>query len=113
MPIRSLTARRSLRSWATTQPRLRGAHRTLRACARRADARGSFPLKEKVYTLWDFFLPAFQCPFRVSRIGRLGDGGKWVCGVEELAKQDACVIYSFGASFTRPVRRAPLRVGLA
>ena len=28
----------------------------------------------------------------------LGDGGKWVCGMERIAKQPECVIYSFGAS---------------
>ncbi|KAI0027037.1 methyltransferase domain-containing protein [Vararia minispora EC-137] len=58
----------------------------------------SFPLKDKVYTLWDFFTPAFQCPYRVSRIGRRGDGGKWVCGIEEIAKKDKCIVYSFGVS---------------
>ena len=26
----------------------------------------------------------------------LGDGGKWVCGLDRIAKQDKCVIYSFG-----------------
>jgi len=26
----------------------------------------------------------------------LGDGGKWVCGLDRVAKQDKCVIYSFG-----------------
>jgi len=48
------------------------------------------------YTLWDFFIPAFQCPHHVERIGVLGDGGKWVCGVERLATQEKCVVYSFG-----------------
>jgi len=49
-----------------------------------------------LYTLWDFYLPSFQCPHRVERIGTMGDGGKWVCGFERVAKQPACVIYSFG-----------------
>ena len=44
----------------------------------------------------DFFIPAFQCPHRVERVGTLGDGGKWVCGLDRVAKQDKCVIYSFG-----------------
>lgn len=48
------------------------------------------------YTIWDFFIPSFQCPHHVERIGTLGDGGKWVCGVERIAKQHKCVIYSFG-----------------
>ena len=48
----------------------------------------------------DFFIPSFQCPHHVERIGVLGDGGKWVCGVERLAKQEKCVIYSFGSSIS-------------
>ena len=35
----------------------------------------------------------------MERIGRMGDGGKWVCGFhryEKLSKQRKCVIYSFG-----------------
>lgn len=48
--------------------------------------------------LGDFFIPAFQCPHRVERVGTLGDGGKWVCGLDRVAKQDKCVIYSFGLS---------------
>ncbi|TCD64002.1 hypothetical protein EIP91_004670 [Steccherinum ochraceum] len=49
-----------------------------------------------LYTLWDFYLPAFQCPHRVERIGTMGDGGKWVCGFERVAKQSECTVYSFG-----------------
>jgi len=60
----------------------------------------------------DFFIPAFQCPHRVERIGTLGDGGKWVCGLDRVAKQDKCVIYSFGingeSSFEQDLlQRAP------
>jgi hypothetical protein len=47
----------------------------------------------------DFFIPSFQCPHRVERVGVLGDGGKWVCGVERLATQEKCVVYSFGTLF--------------
>ncbi|KAH9176370.1 hypothetical protein EDB89DRAFT_1846395, partial [Lactarius sanguifluus] len=42
----------------------------------------------------DFFIPSFQCPHHVERIGVLGDGGKWVCGMERIAKQEKYVIYS-------------------
>jgi len=48
------------------------------------------------YTLWDFFIPAFSCPFPVWRVGIMGDGGKWVCGVERVINQKKCVIYSMG-----------------
>jgi len=71
-----------------------------------------FPKGDRLYTLWDFFVPAFQCPHRVERVGTLGDGGKWVCGLDRVAKQDKCVIYSFGvndeSSFESTLlRRAP------
>ena len=46
--------------------------------------------------LGDFFIPSYQCPHRLERIGTMGDGGKWVCGIDRVAKQDKCVIYSFG-----------------
>ncbi|KAI0697281.1 methyltransferase domain-containing protein [Cytidiella melzeri] len=56
-----------------------------------------FPRTGAMYTLWDFFIPSFRCPHRVERIGTLGDGGKWICGVEKYARQHApCVVYSFG-----------------
>jgi hypothetical protein len=69
------------------------------------------------YTIWDFFPATWTCPHDFQRVGRLGDGGKWVCGMsiyESLpapkptsenveiretpatATQDGLVIYSFG-----------------
>ncbi|KAJ7088552.1 methyltransferase domain-containing protein [Mycena crocata] len=48
------------------------------------------------YTLWDFYQPAFSCPFSVSRVGTMGDGGKWVCGFERALSQPDCVVYSMG-----------------
>ena len=48
----------------------------------------------------DFFTAAFQCPHRVGRVGTLGDGGKWVCGLDRVARQKKCVIYSFGLSIS-------------
>ena len=44
----------------------------------------------------DFFPPTFNCPHRVDRIGVIGDGGKWVCGIEVVAMKQECVIYSIG-----------------
>ena len=48
----------------------------------------------------DFFTAAFQCPHRVGRVGTLRDGGKWVCGLDRVASQKQCVIYSFGLSIS-------------
>ncbi|KAH9879790.1 hypothetical protein J1614_001814 [Plenodomus biglobosus] len=68
------------------------------------------------YTIWDFFPSTWTCPLDLQRVGRLGDGGKWVCGMsiyESLpvpekhpgvdasqapvsAPQDGLVVYSFG-----------------
>jgi len=55
-----------------------------------------FPSHGEFYTLWDFFLPSFRCPHRVERLGVMGDGGKWVCGLERIVPKKKCVMYSFG-----------------
>jgi len=43
-----------------------------------------------------FFPPSFDCPHETERIGALGDGGKWTCGVSRLEHKPDCIIYSFG-----------------
>ncbi|GJE96159.1 methyltransferase domain-containing protein [Phanerochaete sordida] len=48
------------------------------------------------YTVWDFFPPAFNCPHELERVGTLGDGGKWTCGVSRVAQKPDCTVYSFG-----------------
>ncbi|KAF8481481.1 methyltransferase domain-containing protein [Gautieria morchelliformis] len=57
-----------------------------------------FPTHGEFYTLWDFWLPAFTCPHKVERIGTLGDGGKYVCGLERLERKQSCVVYSVGVN---------------
>jgi hypothetical protein len=55
--------------------------------------------KKAPYSIWDFFPASWSCPHEMERIGRLGDGGKWVCGFslfEKLPKEKKCVVYSFG-----------------
>lgn len=37
------------------------------------------------FTIWDFFPASFNCPHSTQRLGRMGDGGKWFCGIERLA----------------------------
>ncbi|KAI0692120.1 methyltransferase domain-containing protein [Cerioporus squamosus] len=48
------------------------------------------------YTVWDFFPPLFNCPHELDRLGALGDGGKWMCGISRIQDKPNCVIYSFG-----------------
>lgn len=50
--------------------------------------------------IWDFFPPNFNCPLkeRFGRQARIGDGGKWVCGVETLLQRKGCIVYSFGSN---------------
>ncbi|KAJ7465245.1 methyltransferase domain-containing protein [Mycena latifolia] len=72
----------------------------------------SFPSHGEFYTLWDFFPPAYQCPHRVQRLGTLGDGGKYICGMARVAAKPTCVVYSFGinsdSSFEADIlKRAP------
>ncbi|KAF6811786.1 hypothetical protein CSOJ01_05514 [Colletotrichum sojae] len=51
------------------------------------------------YTIWDFTPATYSCPHEMERVGRMGDGGKWVCGMSQYVnfpKNRQCVIYSFG-----------------
>jgi hypothetical protein len=51
------------------------------------------------YSIWDFVPASYSCPYEMERIGRMGDGGKWVCGMslyEAMPAEKSCVIYSFG-----------------
>ncbi len=51
------------------------------------------------YTVWDFTPASWPCPHEMERIGRMGDGGKWVCGmsrIEAMSQTRPCIIYSFG-----------------
>ncbi|KAH9971006.1 methyltransferase domain-containing protein [Lactifluus volemus] len=93
----------TLHSWIEEEERryaeaLEGREELIKAWGPTEDKVDSFPTRALPYTLWDFYVPAFQCPHRVERIGQRGDGGKWVCGIDRVARQDKCVIYSFGVN---------------
>lgn len=48
--------------------------------------------------LWiDPFRDYFNCPTS-EKMGRFGDGGKWVCAVDTLLHRPGCVVYSFGSN---------------
>ncbi|KAH7911460.1 methyltransferase domain-containing protein [Hygrophoropsis aurantiaca] len=51
------------------------------------------------YTVWSFFPPSFHCPHELERIGALGDGGKWACGMARLEHKPDCIIYTFGMNY--------------
>ena len=41
--------------------------------------------------------PSFTCAGE-ERLGKQGDGGKWVCNPGELAKKPTCLVYSIGSN---------------
>ncbi|KAF9241295.1 methyltransferase domain-containing protein [Melanogaster broomeanus] len=51
------------------------------------------------YTAWSFFPPSFHCPHELERIGSIGDGGKWACGMSRLEHKPDCLIYTFGMNY--------------
>ncbi|KAI6783440.1 uncharacterized protein J7T54_004467 [Emericellopsis cladophorae] len=72
------------------------------------------------YHVWDFARPSFSCPHELERVGKLGDGGKVVCGMSRYEKESPgpsvvdnpnreLVIYSFGVSRDSTFEAAMLR----
>eukprot|EP01031_Cornospumella_fuschlensis_P030736 gene30736-37137_t len=53
--------------------------------------------KSSGVNIWDMYVPTLTCP-DVQRLGHIGEGGKWICGLAHLSKQKDCIIYSFGIS---------------
>ena len=48
--------------------------------------------------VWDLYPANFNCPGIRSRLGNVGDGGKWVCDVDGLLQHPGCVVYSLGSN---------------
>jgi hypothetical protein len=48
----------------------------------------------QAYVLWWMYENTYQCPVD-ERLGRNGDGGKWICNPDVFAASP-CVLYSFG-----------------
>lgn len=73
---------------------------------------GSFPARntptyfDTPYSVWDLVPASWDCPYEVERIGRMGDGGKWVCGMSQYEKNKGpFIIYSFGKLGDDPMPR--------
>lgn len=48
-------------------------------------------------SVWDFVAPSYNCPWDLQRVGRIGDGGKWLCGMAKFVESKRpCVVYSMG-----------------
>ncbi len=47
--------------------------------------------------VWDFYTPDYNCPVLKERVGRVGDGGKWVCGLRYPLQDHPCLVYSLGS----------------
>ncbi|TGO43703.1 hypothetical protein BCON_1037g00020 [Botryotinia convoluta] len=65
--------------------------------------RGFFPAKDETtfketpWSIWDLVTPSYGCPWEMERLGRIGEGGWWICGISKfIEKKKPCVVYSFG-----------------
>lgn len=60
------------------------------------------PYLRHPYTIWDLTPASFAAPHEMERVGRLGDGGKWVCGLSRYEARATAeparplVVYSLG-----------------
>jgi len=61
-----------------------------------------WPKTGRIIYFYEYFLPVFTCPYTTQRIGRIGDGGKFVCGFENFENSQnssqKCILYSFGVN---------------
>ncbi|KAI9819118.1 MAG: hypothetical protein M1827_007274 [Pycnora praestabilis] len=96
---------RSERAWEDSVER----RHAMRASHPTPDKIPLFPAQElsdfnkSPYTIWDFFPAVWTCPWDIQRVGRLGDGGKWVCGMTKYEERSTTgkppvIIYSFGVN---------------
>jgi FkbM family methyltransferase len=56
----------------------------------------------------DPFRDFYRCPAGLEKVGALSDGGKWVCGVENLLQRPGCVIYAVGSNGDASFEKAML-----
>lgn len=56
-----------------------------------------FDSYDTAVNIWDVFPPTLNCP-DMQRIGKVGEGGKWMCALQHLRSLPSCIMYSFGIS---------------
>jgi Methyltransferase domain len=39
------------------------------------------------FLIWDLFPASFTCPWDIERVGIMGDGGKWICGMSKYVAE--------------------------
>lgn len=95
-----------------------------RAVARRRETRRDFPdrgffpakdentFRETPFSIWDLVTPSYGCPWEMERLGRVGEGGWWLCGISKFAPtgKKPCVVYSFGGQSLFILERLWLKV---
>lgn len=59
--------------------------------------RGDRRNKQFGYFYQNHYEPDFVCQHE-RRIGKLGDGGKWICDPHRISKQKECLVYSVGSN---------------
>jgi hypothetical protein len=64
------------------------------------------------FTIWDFFPATWTCPHDFQRVGRLGDGGKWVCGMSLYESIPAPTFPSIDSEKSRETSATPADAGL-
>lgn len=64
------------------------------------------------FTIWDFFPATWTCPHDFQRVGRLGDGGKWVCGMSLYESLPAITFPSAENIESRKAPAVPSDAGL-
>ena len=70
--------------------------------------RGDNRNRQPGYFYQSHYEPDFVCRYE-RRIGKLGDGGKWICDPHRIAKQKDCLVYSVGSNNDFSFEEAVLR----